>query len=117
MANSINVTVVEGSDSLFTISALMNGAPLPFNDFPSLVPYVQVKSAANVPDSQAPSTLYTVGSGLIVTDATSGEFTWALPNSATYGGNLWYRAYVVNSVPSTPLVYVFLTGMITVTSA
>jgi hypothetical protein len=100
MANYVGVSVVAGSDSLFTIQAIMNGSPLPFNGSPALTPYVQVKSSPTAHDSSGE--LFTTSNGLTVTEAGSGVFTWALANSYTDNGNLFARCYVVNSVSDGP---------------
>jgi hypothetical protein len=64
-----------------------------------LTPYtirVILKASANIADSTG--TTYEVGSGLTITNASAGAFTWDIPR-ADVGtpGAVWYRADVIDS--------------------
>lgn len=80
---------IAGNDLVFAFSLTAGGSAL---SLAGLTLAVYLKASAGTPDALA--TVFTTGSGLVVTSLTGGQFTWTVPRadgSIAAPGSLWYR--------------------------
>jgi hypothetical protein len=92
MSLRLDLSGVAGFDQQFPLALTYAGLPL---DLSGYTLTLILKAAAVTPD--ALGTVYGEGTGLTVTDASGGEFTWDVPAADTAisaPGALWYRVDV-----------------------
>lgn len=86
---------IAGNDLDFEFALTYNSIPLNLSGYTL---EVYLKASATTPDALA--TVFTITSGLTVTDAAMAQFTWAIPRADTAiaaPGSLWYRVDVIDS--------------------
>ena len=92
-----NLGVIENNDVLFSFNLTFNNSPL---DVTNYVLSLVVKSSQAASDQSG--TIYTVGSGLTVLNASLGQVSWRLPGSATgTPGQQWYRLDATGAIEGT----------------
>jgi len=86
---------IAANDLLFAFALTYAGVPLNITGY-TLKAYL--KASATTPDALA--SVFLSGTGLTVTSASTGEFTWAIPAadvSIAAPGALWYRVDVIDT--------------------
>lgn len=86
-----DISGLSGDDLLFSVSLTYNGAPLNLGTITSVTAYLKASQTA----SDTTAKLYTVNSGLTVTNSAQGQLNWAVPNGDVPGNN-WYKFRVVD---------------------
>ena len=98
MSVRFDLSGVAGNDLEFSFALTGDAAGNPLN-LAGLTLAAYLKAAAVSPDSTA--TVFTASSGLTVTSAASGQFTWAIPHAdvplIAAPGSLWYRVDLTDS--------------------
>jgi hypothetical protein len=95
MSLRFDLSGIAGNDLEFEFSLTYAGIPLNLSGY-TLTAYL--KASATAPDALA--SVFTSGSGLTVTSAPDGQFTWAIPRAdaaIAAPGALWYRVDVTDS--------------------
>jgi hypothetical protein len=95
MSLRFDLSGVAGFDQSFDFSLTYAGVPLNLSGY-TLALYL--KDSAVTPDALA--TVYAEGTGLTLTSAPDGQFTWDAPAADTVisaPGALWYRVDVIDS--------------------
>ena len=95
MSLRADLSAVAGNDLLFEFALTYNSIPLNLSGY-TLKAYL--KALATTPDALA--SVFTSSAGLTITNASSGEFTWAIPHAdvaLAAPGALWYRVDVIDS--------------------
>lgn len=104
MSLRFDLSGVAGFDQEFQFSLTYAGIPLNLTGY-TLALYL--KESATTPDTRA--TVYGPGTGLTVTSASQGQFTWDAPAADVVidaPGALWYRVDVTGSgSPAQPAMY------------
>lgn len=104
MSLRLDLSGVAGFDQEFLFSLTYAGIPLNLTGY-SVSLYL--KESATTPDVLG--TVYAQGTGLTVTSASQGQFTWDAPASDVVidaPGALWYRVDVTGSgSPAQPALY------------
>ena len=111
MSLRYDLSGVAGFDQEFDFALTYAGVPLNVTGY-TLTLYL--KASATTPDSRA--TVYGEGTGLTVTGATAGEFTWTAPAAdvaVDAPGALWYRVDVTGSGSPQPAMF----GVLNLTAA
>ena len=112
MSQRFDLSGIAGNDLAFNLALTSAGVPLNLSGL-TLTAYLKV--SAVTPDATA--TVFTVSSGLTVTDTAGGLVTWAIPHAdvpATDGpGALWYRV----DVTSTGVTQTAMYGALNLTAA
>lgn len=98
MSQRYDLTGIAGNDLSFSFTLTTGSPAVPLN-LSGLTLTVYLKASATTPDALAVT--FTTSSGLTITNAADGQFTWAIPHAdsppVSAPGSLWYRVDLTGS--------------------
>jgi hypothetical protein len=106
MSQRFDLTGIAGNDLSFSFSLTTGSPAVPLN-ITSLTLTAWLKASSVTPDTLGVT--FTTGSGLTVTNAADGQFTWAIPHAdvppVSGPGSLWYRIDLTGSGSTETAMY------------
>jgi len=104
-----NLTVIENNDVSLAFTITYAGAAVNLGGYTLTV---TLKQSAGKPDSTG--TTFTTSSGLTITNAAAGQFTWLIPHTnLAQPGQFWYRVDLASGGDTSTAMY----GIVTVMAA
>ncbi len=103
MSERLDLSGIGGNDLSFSFALTAAGSPV---NLTGLTLTVVLKPTAASPD--VTGTTYTTSSGLTVTSAAGGAFTWAVPHAdvkVSPPGSLWYRVDLTSAGETETALY------------